>query len=247
MSEEKQPKSPDEFDYFADEAEPADAEDLAAAEGLPQGLEQQLAVYRKEKRARGRYVVLALLALASSIWFLSDYREWMIYVFSSNRQPLDLGDVTAMKPSDIPHNAYVRLTGITEHRGLTQKLVRGLSLNRRELWYYRLLGSQGVFIEVEPDVDRFSPITAVDVRGRVVDPDREPSYARLLAAYDAMYHPQERPARRVIQVGVLPGDNRWPFLAAFVFLALVFGANSFVIARYFRVRRELGGRGLFRG
>ncbi len=241
MSEEKQPKSLDEFDYFVDETGATDSEHLAYAEGLPEGLEQQLALYRKEKRARARYVVVAFLALASIIWLLSGYRDWMVYVFSSVREPLDLGDVTAMQPSDIPHNAYVRLTGITEHRGLRQKAVRGLSLNRRELWYFRLLGSQGVFIEVEPDAERFSPVTAVDVTGRAVDPDREAGFGALLATYDAKYFPEERPARRIIQINVSPGDNRWPVVIVLFFLAIVIGANSFVMARFFRLRRDLGG------
>ena len=79
----------------------------------------------------GLRLILAVAALIVTAWFVWGQRYWIAYALSPQREPAPLGDVTNMRPDDIPHNAYVSISGITEHRGLTQKTARGLSLARR--------------------------------------------------------------------------------------------------------------------
>jgi hypothetical protein len=238
------PRSLRDFDYFDDARQPVAPGELPEDAELPSGLDAQLAAFHRERRARTRIVILALGVLAASAWFLWGYRYWIAYAFRTAREPLELGDVSTLRPAEIPHNAFVSLRGITEHRGLTQKTVRGLSVNRAELWYFRLVGSRGVFIEVPPDAERFGPVMEVAVRGRVVDPDREAGYSTLLATYDSRYFPVERPARRVVQVGVEPGYNTWVYVIAFLFFALLLGGNAWVVLRLVRLRRDAAARGL---
>lgn len=233
------PRSLREFDYFDEARQPVGPSGLPDDAEVPAGLEARLRAFRRERRIRTRAFVLSFVLLVASAWFLWGYRYWIAYAFSDTREPLELGDVSTLLPNEIPHNAYVSLRGITEHRGLTQKTVRGLSLRRSEQWYFRLLGSRGVFVEVAPDSRRFGPVTEVVVRGRAVDPDLEPGYATLLAAYDSRYFPVERPARRVIQVDVEPGYNRWVYVLAFLFLAALLCGNAWVLLRLLRLRRAL--------
>lgn len=178
------------------------------------------------RRRNLRHAVISLLFIVASAWFIWGYRDFLSYVFSPEAPPLQLGNVSEFTPDSIAHNSYVELTGITEHRGLKQMLVRGLSFPPREFWYFRLMGSRGVFIEVPPDSNRYGYATELTVRGRAVDPQQSPIYDYLLGTYRELYFPQEREALRIIQVDVKPGEGRMPFvimLAAMLGLVLLNG------------------------
>jgi hypothetical protein len=232
-----------EFDYFSLDQEP----EPEAAEDLPAGLDEQIAAFRALQKRRFRVLVLACVALAAAVWFLWGYRDEAVYAFATPEQPLELGDVTRVSPGDLAHNTFVSLHGITEHRGLTQKTVRGLGIARNEHWYFRLLGSRGVFIEVEPDPERWGFTTEVFVAGRVVDPSRVLAYRSLLDSYGALYHPQERPQRRLIQVGVVPGEGRAPYLVAAGLFVGLLALNAWAVVAIARGRRDAARRGIVRG
>ncbi len=88
---------------------------------------------------------------------------------------------------------------------MQQKIIRGLNFSQEEFWYFRLLGSRGVWIETEPDPEKYGLATQVNVTGRAVDPRRDRNYDELLATYQAKYFSEERPNMRIIQVGVATG------------------------------------------
>src|SRR5690242_3966366 len=111
-------KSMREFDYFADNVKPVDVERLGQ---IPEGLEGELARHRALLR---RYRLAALVAALCGVGGLLvswAFRDEMAYAFRPHSEPQELGDVASFTPADIPHNAFVSLTGITEQRGLTQK------------------------------------------------------------------------------------------------------------------------------
>ena len=235
MSDPKHPSMRD-FDYFADKVEPASPETLADEE-LPSGLGEQLEASRVNRRRAGRAALTASLLLAVSTWFLWGQRDLIAYSFASPRPPQKLGDVAELTPADLPHNAYVEIEGITEHRGMTQKLMRGVVPVRDEYWYFRLLGSRGVFIEVPPDPDRYGVATRVTVRGRAVDPTREHTYGSLLQKYfDIFFGAQERPVLRIVQQGVAPGEGRLGFIVFFALIGLLLAFDGLSMWRYARAR-----------
>jgi len=210
------PKSLKEFNYFDDKSAPARTPAVLAALPSTPIAEERLMEYRKEGRRLAIRLGIALAAVVAVGWFVAGYRYWIAYVFSSVREPLQLGDVTTMRPEEIPHNGYVELTGITEHRGLSQKEVRGLSLDREEYWYFRLLGSRGVFIAVAGDPDKYGIVTQVTVSGRAVDPTKEACCDKVLDTYRERFHPREEGELRIIQVDVKPGEGRLPYLLLFL-------------------------------
>jgi len=176
-------------------------------------------------------IALAAAALIVTGWFVWGQRYWILYAYAPRSQPAPLGDVTNMRPEDIPHNAFVSISGITEHRGLTQKATRGLSLSRREYWMFRLVGSRGVFIAVEADPERYGVATELTVEGRAVDPQRDACCDAMLKTYRDNYDPADRGSSRVILVDERPGEKRGRYallLLAFVGLAIM---NVIVVAR----------------
>ena len=221
------------FDYFSATKRVAnlDVSGQGFEPGLELTLDERLAQHRRAYRRRLRSAGIMLVFFAVTAWFVWGYRDDMRYAFSPSQEPLRLGNVADLRPGEIAHNSYVSLAGITEHRGMRQKMIRGLGLRRREFWYFRLLGSRGVFIEVAPDADRFGFATEVTVSGRAVDPKRTGVYDRLLADYLQTYFPPKRAALRVVQVGWKPGEGRRPFYVMFCLLALVMVANVVTLAR----------------
>lgn len=207
-----------------------------------EGLDEQLQRWQQRQRRYLTQIILSVLFFGVVVWFFWGYRQALNYSFSDRNEPVLMGDVVNRKPSDFIPNSYVELQGITEHRGLTQKMVRGLSVTRQELWYFRLLGSNGVFIEVPNDTSLYGLATAVNVRGRVIDPAQEPNYAALMNLYQDMFFPKQRTAIRIIQVGVIPGEGQLPFILVMLFLGILAGANIFSIVRLIRERR-LGPQG----
>lgn len=231
----KPPPSMRDFDYFAERRAIAPAASIE--HGLPAGAEERQRSWRRRRRRSATAAITASLVVAMSAWFIWSYRDLLAYAFSPARPAQQLGDVVELAPADIPHNAYVELTGITEHRGLTQKLVRGLWPVREELWYFRLLGSRGVFVEVRPDARHYGFATRIRAIGRAVDPARSALHARLLAEYRERFHVDEG-AARIIQVGVVPGEGRGPFFLMFALLGLVIAADVWSLLSYARIARR---------
>jgi len=180
---------------------------------------------------------LALMVTVLQIWVAWVFQDNISYAFKSDLTPLELGDVVSLTPQDIPHNSFVKLEGITEHRGLAQTLTRNLSFVREEFWYFRLLGSRGVFIEVPPDQERFGYATYVKVQGRAIDPLKETKYRALIDMYQKQYGAKTRSDLRVIQVNYLPGAGKIPFviMAALFIVAIV--ANTIILRRLLLYRK----------
>jgi hypothetical protein len=224
-------KSMREFDYFADNRKPVDVDRLGE---LPEGLEGQVARHRalllRYRLAIGA-VVLGVLAGLFGLW---RNRDDIAYAFRPATEPLVLGDVATFTPADIPHNAYVQLYGITEQRGITQK-----RLMHGELWYFRLLGSSGVFIEVPPDKEHYGVVTQLEVAGRAIDPAIDSSYASLLEDYKERWSPRERPSLRIIRVGAAPGQGRGVWLLALGVLSVA-AAGAVELVRRLRHLRAAG-------
>lgn len=240
MTEKKGPPSMRDFDYFAPE-KPTGAAAMSARNDLPEELEERLRVLRKRRERYGRAAILALTSFAVLCWFCWGYRDEVAYAFQSPRPPQKVGDVVDITPGDLPHNSYVEVTGITEHRGLVNRVMRGLVPGRKEMWYFRLLGSRGVFIETPPDKERFGFTTELTVSGRVVDPERSEVYHTILRDYVDHFSANKRPEMRVIQVDVKPGDGRGPFYVFFLVLLVLASLNSFTLARYLKLRAASDG------
>lgn len=207
-----------------------------------EGLDEQLQKWQRRQRRYLSHILISAVFFATVVWFFWGYRHALEYSFSKQSKPVVMGNVVERKPSDFMPNSYVSLEGITEHRGLSQKMVRGLSVTRQEFWYFRLLGSNGVFIEVPSDSSLYGLATAVKVEGRVVDPFETPQYGPLMNLYQDMFFPKQRTAIRIIQVGVVPGEGQGAFILVMFFLALLAGGNVFSIVRLVRERRS-GPRG----
>jgi hypothetical protein len=194
-------------------------------------------LYSPLQRAVQRFGAAAICStiFGCTLYFLSDSVDAAQYAFAAPTQSLEMGDVSEFLPEHIPHNAQVSLRGITEHRGLRYRGLRGLRGRFETLWTFRLLGSRGVFIEVPADPLRFSPTTEVQVSGRAVDPSREKNYRRLLQAYDETFHPQRRSEARIIQVDACRGSGRWPFACAG---ALIFAGGLLNLILFYRAWRS---------
>ena len=201
-----------------------------------EGLDEQLGRWRRRQRRYLLQVALSGLTFGAMLWFFSGYQEVLKYSFSGEAPLVAMGEAPDSQPSDFVHNSYVSLKGITEHRGLTQKMVRGLAVSRQEYWYFRLLGSSGVFIEVAPDKEKYDMATAVEVQGRVVDPTQDPNYTRLMELYNELFFPRPGAEIRIIQVGVVPGQGQGPFVAVLVFLLALGIANILSLIRLIRLR-----------
>ena len=228
-----QPKSLKDFNYFDEDHRPNPEAVVAQAAASPVA-EERLREYKRAGRRIALQLGLAAAAVVAVSWFIAGYRYWIAYAFSSQTEPLKLGDVTDMRPEEIPHNGYVQIFGITEHRGLSQKEVRGLGLNRQEYWYFRLLGSRGVFIGVEGgDADKYGIVQEVTVSGRAVDPAREHCCDKVLATYRERFNPREEGQLRFIMVDTKPGEGRFGFVMLFLLLAGVLTSFGLAVRRAF--------------
>ncbi len=201
-------------------------------------LEGQLAKYQRQQKVQGRFVLTSLCFFIVCTWFVHGYKDWLIYVFAEPRTPTIVKDISLVAPIDLKHNDYVELTGITEHRGMAQQLVRGLDLPRKEYWYFRLLGSRGVFIEVPPDEQRYDFMTEVTVRGRIVDPKQATLYQYLIEDYHERYAAKRRENMRILQVGAEPGAGQTPYIVLLGGLGALVLVNLFTIRKYLRLRQR---------
>lgn len=226
------------FDYFDEQSQPAAWDDLNAAEALPDRLAEGIAAHKRSRRHFRRFFGLMFMTLAACGWVLWGFVHDFRYAFAEAVPPLLLGDVVQLEPAEIPHNRFVRVQGITEHRGLAQRIARGLSFDRQEYWYFRLLGSRGVFIEVLANAEGFGYVTEVDVRGRALDPRQSGGYEALLGLYSETFMAQERTEVRVIQVGMRPGQGRWPWYVVLGVMGVLLMSNGVAALRLVRTRRR---------
>lgn len=229
MDQPKKPPSLQDFDYFSDEVQPPPSAEAAHAEP------------DLDEAPTGRPVARAIMTLITTTvflgvtgWFLWGYWDSAVYAFMEPHEPLRMGDVAEMTPDQIKHNSYVTVHGITEHRGLRQTLLRGLSMSQREYWYFRLLGSRGVFIEVEPDASKYGFTTEVTVTGRAVDPALAPMYRDLLHSYEDIFASENKAHTRIIQVNVRPGEGRMGYAVALAALGGLALANLLALMRLLR-------------
>ncbi len=225
------------FDYFK-ESNPVHPATLAALGDLPDELQEQAEALVAERRRYARLSIAAAAFFLVATWFVFGFRDQMAYAFSSPRPPLRLGEVVGLSPADIPHNQYVELSGITEHRGLTQSLVHGVGFTREERWFFRLVGSRGVFIETPADAERYGRTMGLTVRGRAIDPRREAIYDSFLAQYHGRFRAQERPELRIILVGAEPGQGGGPFVVLLALVSLLGAANAWTLRRYVLARQK---------
>ncbi|MBN1961273.1 MAG: hypothetical protein JW841_10015 [Deltaproteobacteria bacterium] len=237
MTSDKKPSLKD-FDYFSINARPAKSSELLEHEQLPENIEAEIKSWQKERRRAGFSAITSTIVVAVCTWFLWGYRDAIAYSFSSSHPPLVLGDVVELSPSDIPHNSFVELTGITEHRGLSQKTTQGLWLLREERWNFRFVGSRGVFISTPPDSSRFGFAMRITVRGRAIDPKRDSKYAQFISEYKERFFARMQDTSRVIEVDVVPGSGRWPFILFAIFIAIIVTLDSRSLLRYLRSRRR---------
>ena len=228
-----QRKSWRDFDYFGGGA-PAD--DAVVEDD---GMASEAAAPERALRRFAFTVVTATAFFVVSAWVLWGYRDSIAYAFASPRPPQELGDVVELSPADIAHNSFVSLQGITEHRGFSQKIVRGILPWREEYWYFRLLGSRGVFVETQPDRERYGFAMALDIRGRAIDPKRAEIYSSLLREYREKFPTTSSEEVRIIQVGVEPGQGRLGFLGFFALVALLGALDVLSIATFWRARRRI--------
>lgn len=223
-----------EFDYF-DDAEKPVPPGARDEFDIPEGLEAQLLAFEMQRRKYWRQLFVSIVFFAVVVWLLSGYRDAVAYAFSDPHPPARLGDVVDADHSDMKHNSYVEVEGVTMHRGLRQKIVRGLGISRDDLHYFELSGSRGVLIEVDPERG-IEFMNQVKVAGRVVDPKVDHSYDALLAEYKRRYFQDRRPEERIIQVGIEPGEGRGSAIGLLAFLAVLVALNLFTVVRIFRLR-----------
>ena len=229
------PRSLRDFDYFAEAPAQALTDEQPDDVELPPGAPVvRRALHHPPRVLR---VSLAVLATIACLFWLWRERGWIAYALSAPSTPAALGDVTDMLPKDIPANRYVSIEGITEHRGLTQKVIFGLSLGRDELWLFRLVGSQGVYIVTPPDASRFAPGTLVQVSGRAIEPSTDSTASAFLAAYRQRYSPRLHGEERVVFVDVAPGPHRTRYIVALLLCVGVVLVNTVRLASM--LRRQL--------
>lgn len=228
------------FDFFGESRPLARGlDELAVGTELPADYEQQLASFDVRRRRAGRRFVGAgtlFFLLGAATWLFAD---WVTYSLFTDGAPLELGEITEVGAAQLEHNQLVAVRGITEHRGMTQKLVLGPSFEHVERWYFRLVGSRGVFVEVPTDPQRFGPAFELTVRARVVDVERSPAHARLIERYDEKFGTNTTGPVRVLQVGVEPGvyaGRSGMLLAALATSLVVWLAAAWQLTRIHRDR-----------
>lgn len=247
MSDER--RSLRDFDYF-DERAGLDGAGQSSASGA--GSESELdALFESEdaalhaelkaaeaRRMRAiRQLVLSTSFFAVAVWFVAGYQDWIAYVFSETRSPIAVGEAVGADRDQLAHNSFVQLEGVTLHRGLVQRIVRGMGFDRAEYHYFELSGSRGVFIEVRPD-QGIQFATHVNVAGRVIDPKRDRTYLPLLREYEKRYYQERRPEERIIQVGVEPGEGKATAYVALGFLLALGALNVWGLGRVLKARRS---------
>ncbi len=151
------------------------------------GIEEQLEILRAEGRAKSRQVMVMLALLGTLVWYFYDMKDWFDWDFSSEREtPMSIGD--PMQGGFIlpPHNAFIKVGGLTDYRGVQQSRLRGLTGWTKEYKYLKLTGAN-VFLEVSVEDTSISGTQRVEVTGRVVDPSRGEGYHAILDYYSDQF------------------------------------------------------------
>jgi hypothetical protein len=180
--------------------------------------------------------IFKLCFVAVCAWFGRQYVDHARYCFSPSRPPLQLGDVTSLEPGDIPHNGYVCVAGISEHRGLSQTVSRALGQQAEVYWYFRLVGSRGVFVEVPADAEHYGITQRMQVCGRAIDPMQSALYQQLFSSYAQQFATEINPPVRLVQQGVVPGTGRNRYIVAMLLI------GSAAVAQLASAARLLGRR-----
>jgi hypothetical protein len=178
-------------------------------------------------------VSVSFMVMACAL--LWEHHGTYVYALKPRGVPLQVGDVSESTPQVLPHNAYVQLTGITEHRALKQERVRGLSFKRGTYAYFKLLGSQGVFLEVPVDSPAYDTTMRVQVQGRVIDPHRVSGYEDVLQRYEEVFFKKHTGDVRIVQVDVKPGDHRLGALGVLGGVLFLVLWNARVLYKLWRV------------
>lgn len=173
-----------------------------------------------------RRSIVSLILYSGLIGFALKSQERLQYAWGSKQKtPQVLGDLLAAGPSwdldKLKPNTYVEITGVTEHRGVEQQILRDPVWGRQRFWYFRVLGVPGLWLETPVDPARFGFARRMTVAGRVVDPAADPTYAPLLDMYRKQFSARKRPQMRMIQVDLKPEAHRARWLGiAGVLLAI---------------------------
>lgn len=218
-------RRPRRIDYFGDVADQTQgqaAHDLVLPPASPEPQLRGSSAWRR---------MFKLSFVGCSVWFAWQYQDLARYSFTAAAQPLDLGDVTTLTPDLIAHNSYVCVTGISEHRGMTQKVSRVLGEGAKPYWYFRLMGSRGVFVEVPPDATRFGTTQRLRVCGRAVDPVQSPTFHKLIAAYETLFATEVRLPVRIIEAEMLPSEHRSRYALGLLGLTAAIGLQMWILLR----------------
>jgi len=202
------------------------------------GIEEQLEILRAEGRAKSRQVMVMLALLGTLVWYFYDMKDWFDWDFSSEREtPMSIGD--PMQGGFIlpPHNAFIKVGGLTDYRGVQQSRLRGLTGWTKEYKYLKLTGAN-VFLEVSVEDTSISGTQRVEVTGRVVDPSRGEGYQAILDYYSDQFGRAPIEKARIIQVGMEPGDGRQGWYLVGAFLTLLFALNIYTLISLIRFKRS---------
>ncbi len=238
------PPSLKEFDYFAEDEDYQVAmrhtETLEEETPPRNALTEKMERFQAQRRRYSRAFALMFLTLSVLLWAASGYLDEIRYEFSTSAIPIEMGNASDHRADDYTHNTFVHIKAITEHRGLEQKRVRGLTPVRNQYWYFRLIGSRGVFVEVPNDRERFGPTTRIDVVGRVIDPKMDKGFADVLRQYYSTFPTAlQRASARIIQVDRIPGQSKLGFIVVAGFILILLGSNILTLRRLLRAHRGL--------
>ena len=206
------------------------------------GFEDELRKYHERRRRYSRHLMTMVVFFLVVGWYLWGLKDWVTFEFSEKPESIPTINTMEVGASLLPHNGYIRVRGITEHRGLTQKFMRGLSFEREEFWYFRLVGSDGVFIEVAANEGSFGIAQRVEVEGRVIDPTRDSQYRALMRTYQTKFGVAASPDLRIVQVSVEPGQRERNYYILFGLLALLLAMNIWTAVRLIQIQRQLSAR-----
>ncbi len=214
-----------EFDYFSEDVAPG---------SVGRGGQSLAALQQRKRRLVFHAVLIGFVCLLLGTLVLG-ISDTIAYHF--RRQEVQaLGRVDELEPGAImPHDRWVRLSGVTEARAAQVKWIRGLDW-RANYRYFHLLGTP-VFIEVPADgsqgkIDAFE---TVELEGRLLDLSQTHEYDRLLDFLEErlLMRRPERPY--MLQVGVKPDGGR----KAIVLLLVVVLIPAVNIALWLRAWRRL--------
>ena len=151
-------------------------------------------------------VVLAVAALVAVSWILLPTTDELVFHFSQQRVPLDVGDVTGVDLARIPDGTWLRASVILGNKAAEIPEWRGGSLRFGPIEVREVVGAP-LFIEVDRTKHAsLGAFTQSDVEGRLVSfaPDSELGDVRLYFTRD-LSTPVPAHARALV-LDEKPGD-----------------------------------------